>query len=316
MKRLILSAVVILAVSCSKDDSNNHETPNNGGKNLQPQTVVIPKKRTDIDTYNNGTKEVNVVEEESYEVVDNKVIGITTDYFEDNVKFPESSSKTQITYENNLPKSLVETHTLTNKVKRKISYDYLNGKLIKKHEEEYKDTDTYHVTQTYTYDGDKLIEIKDDFKQENLIGSGKHKINYISATQIQRIWKGDELENGVVKTDVATATYTLDAEKRVIKSVVEYKYSVHTTEYQYDDKNNFVLYWLTFEPHPEYFLEPTLSKNNLVLVKHIFEDKKTPEQKDTYIVISTYEYNDKGYPTRIVEDDRGNEKKSITEITY
>ncbi|ATA92312.1 hypothetical protein CGC56_09175 [Capnocytophaga canimorsus] len=315
MKRFILSLFTLsLIVSCSKDN-NNGEQPNQETM-LLPKQVVERYTITERDQNGVETK-IEHVEEVNYEIVGNKVVGGTFNFFKNNKK--EGSSKFTYTYENDLLKTSVHVNLKTNEEDSRITCKYENRKLVEKVEEWLTNSGKNSSTNTYKYSGDKLIEkqVKNNWGSDESIKTSKFV--YVSPTEIKKIETIPYIINGQEMTRTKTTTYTLDTERRVIKSVEEREDSKITKEFQYDDKKNYKHHLIALATEPDHFLDEEIMKNNLISVKRTYENKQNSQYNETETSTYSYQYNDKGYPTRIEEVHKENDKvvqESTVEITY
>ena len=124
--------------------------------------------------------------------------------------------------------------------------------------------------------------------------------------------------NGAVVTDTSTqtntTTYTV-AGGNLIKKIER----GHTTEYKYDSNTNPTsLNALMKMANPDYFLQKSFSKNNLIEQVDSYTDLRGNLLKNITSIELTY--NSKGYPTmKKTFRQRGSETKtlqSIEEIEY
>ncbi|MFK8270933.1 hypothetical protein [Capnocytophaga stomatis] len=316
MKRFILSLFALsLIVSCDKDNTD-------GGQPIE-EASILPKKiverSTEVKRDQNGVEtRIEHVEEVNYEIVENKVVGGTFNSFKNNKK--EDSSKFTHTYENDLLKTSVYVNLKTNKEDSKNTYKYENGKLVEKVEEWLTNSGKNSNTTTYKYSGDKLIEkqVKNNWGSDESIKVSEFV--YVSPTEIKEIKTIPYIINDQKMTRTETTTYTLDAERRVIRSVEEEEDRKITKEFQYDDKKNYKYHPIALATEPDHFLDEEVMKNNLISLKMTFEYKQGSQYNRTETSTYSYQYNDKGYPTRIEEvyksSPNAKPQTIITEITY
>ncbi|MFK8302344.1 hypothetical protein ACI75Y_05485 [Capnocytophaga stomatis] len=316
MKRFILSLFALsLIVSCSKDNTD-------GGQPIE-ETVVLPKKvierSTKVERDQNGVEtRIEHVKEDNYEIVGNKVVGGTFNFFKNNKK--EDSSKLIVTYENDLLINFINVNLKTNEESSRITYKYDSRKLVEKVEEWLTNSGKNSNTTTYKYLGDKLIEkhVKSHWTSTESIKVSQFV--YVSPTEIKEIKIYPYNVNGQEKTTTETTTYTLDAERRVIKSVEEREDSKITKEFRYDDKKNYKYHPIALATEPDHFLDEEVMKNNLISLKMTSEYKQGSQYNRTETSTYSYQYNDKGYPTRIEEvyksSPNAKPQTIITEITY
>ncbi len=313
MKKLIVSLLTLsFVIGCSKD---------NGGNELPTQeTLVLPKKV--VETYKFEGSENGVTSifdgrsEVLYEVVDNKILSAKSTFFKNNVQV--ESTQFSITYDGDFPKSSKEINLDDNEIIRETTYEYTDGKLVKKVEK--KSSSTY--TESYKYDGNNLIETTGILDRSDSKKTETKKYTYVSASEIQEMKTTtyDDVNEGVYSS-IDIITYTLDDQKRVIKNTKKRGSITETSEYQYDDKNNYKYNATGMLMYPDYFLDAEAMKNNLTYVKRSYVNVAPPNSNYTKETTYEYQYNDKGYPIRIEEtvkengvvDDLG---KSTTEITY
>ncbi|MFJ1433858.1 hypothetical protein ACILFN_00730 [Capnocytophaga canimorsus] len=301
MKKMKLLVAALLLVGCSKDNANSE------GENHQ--SFVYPKKVVQTYTqkdYEAGKEVVNNYrKEEENQIENDKILATTQTIFKNGKK--HEATKIIFFYENDLLKNLVITDLESGKQTFKGTFSYQDGKLIEKTEERSNKGGTNIITYTYTYEGDKLVKIEKKRSENSKI---IRKFTYPSDNEIKEV-------EGIVATDGGPVppsdekTYTLDAQKRVVKSVVNNN-SVY--EYQYDDKKNILHVAWSLKIFPDYFIDVERMKNNLVHTKLIVDNK---EMETTQY---NYQYHSNGYPVRVVKDlKRHNESSpetSITEFTY
>ncbi|CEN34368.1 hypothetical protein [Capnocytophaga cynodegmi] len=316
MKHFILSLFTLsLIVSCSKDN-NNGEQPNQETM-LLPKQVVERYTITERDQNGVETK-IEHVDELSYEIVNNKIASATTSRFEN--KQNVGGSKLTIIYENDLPKTFISTNIKNNEEESKSTYKYENRKLVEEVNEWTTSRGKSGNIITYKYSGDKLTEIQEKGSDTTIKTPIIVQFVYVSDTEIKKTITSPYILNGEEKTRTRTIIYTLDSEKRVVKSVEEDETSKDTKEFKYDDKKNYKHHSVHFTLNPDHFLDEKVMKNNLTSVKRIYENKQDSKYNSEETSTYTYQYNDKGYPTRIEEVYKSsretNSHTKTTEITY
>lgn len=309
MKRIIFSALIaVLIVSCSKDNNNTNEQPNT-------QDILFCKKITSSFKSNDDSgAEVSAVEVTELKMENGKVLSEVFTAYKDNVKV--DGYENTMTYENNLLKTLTHLNTIKNEVSSKETFNYANGKLVEKIEEENNGGESKTIT--YRYTNDRLTEIQYNRKNSSLKLPQVTKFVYSSDTEVQEIEHFSEI-SGVEYAQVRTNTHTLDAQKRIVKTVRVDKESKETIEYQYDDKNNYLYYQLDIPSSPTLFLDPISAKNNVISKKRIKEKLTEPKHTEVENADYTYQYNDKGYPIKIKRVHKENNEvvqEGTDEITY
>lgn len=310
MKRIIFSALTaVLIISCSKDNNNIDEQPNT-------QEILFPKKvTTSFKSNNDSGAEVSVVEVIEAKMENGKLLAEVFTMYEDNEKV--DGYENTMTYENNLLKTLTHLDTKKNKIENKTTYNYAGGKLVEEIEE--NDNAQESKTVAYKYTNDRLTEIQYNRKDSDLKFPQVTKFVYPSATEIQEIEHFSIVTNGIEYAKVRTNTHTLDAQKRIIKTMIVDERSKETIEYQYDDKNNHLYYQLDMPSSPTLFIDPISAKNNVISEKRIKERLTEPKRTEVESVDYTYQYNDKRYPIKIKRVHKENNKvvqESTVEITY
>ncbi|WGU68079.1 hypothetical protein QIU19_12175 [Capnocytophaga canimorsus] len=186
----------------------------------------------------------NYRKEEENQIENDKILATTQTIFKNGKK--HEATKIIFFYEDDLLKNLVITDLESGKQTFKGTFSYQDGKLIEKTEERSNKGETNIITYTYTYEGDKLVK-----KEEKITETRKRvtEFTYLSDNEIKEV-------EGIVATDGGPVplsdekTYTLDAQKRVIKSVVNNN-SVY--EYQYDDKKEYFTRCLVIKNLPRLF---------------------------------------------------------------
>ena len=147
MKKVILGLVAITAlVACSKDNGNDNSNSNGGFNNNGDPTIEQETFPKEI-TYKD--KNGNIIMKSVYTIVGGKIAGWTwTSYEDEQVK----SENTIINYKGDLPeKELSPGQTET--------YTYEGNKLIKKIEEREREGNIRKTETTYTYEGNNISKI-------------------------------------------------------------------------------------------------------------------------------------------------------------
>ncbi|MDO4228322.1 MAG: hypothetical protein Q4C98_00765 [Capnocytophaga sp.] len=304
-KTIFYLALSFVAVSCYIDSNDN-----NSNDDSNEETAVIPKKvvRINEDYY---------ITETDYEAVNGKVQTITQTKSYKNGEVYEKK-QTTITYENNLPISEKTINLLNNKTVQEISYEYVAGKLVKsvsKIEEADKPAEV--ETKTYKYEGNNLKESISIKQSSNSTIKEDKNFNYISDTEIEVLKTTSYNMPPSVHRD--TTTYTLDSNKRIIKSLSRLEGGRWTKLYQYDNKNNYKKIPLFITTNPEYFINRELTQNNLFHYKLNVQQYDVPDRQFHEEQYNEYQYNDKDYPiivNGVDKDDSGTEYHYKIEVTY
>lgn len=288
MRKVILGLVAIAAlVSCKKEDNGNDTTIQEG---------TFPKEVTYKDE--NGkikSKTVQLIE-------GGKILSYGMEIYNENGT-PTRTREDIITYEGNLIKKIETTGTGDdpnyNFYTETFSYD--GTKLVKSITDYKKIVKT--ITTTYSYDGDKLTNmvktepIQTTENGQLVEGSKYRETNFT--------YNGDRITvkektytkkpSGLI-TDENTSfkIYTVVG-GNVVKEEVTYSPSAkETIEYTYDTKNNPMANNLTKIILPDYFIEKSRGRNNLLTTTITqVRNNQTFVTKRYY----EYEYNDKDYPT-------------------
>lgn len=305
MKKIFLGLLALsLTISCGKNENTQSST--------QEESFVFPKKTIheyNVPIYENGQrKEIVRISETNFEIANDKVLSITR---KDYIKGKEneiSSTDTQIiTYENDLPKSVITTDLKTNKLKRKQIYQYQDGKLVEMLTQHY-DPNGLKIY-SYEYQGDKLVKKQE--KDENRVYS-ENTYTYVSDTQIIEEQTSYIPNNGTIDAIKEKRTYTLDAQKRVVKRIIQRENNTETAEFQYDDKKNFNYNSFLSKIFPDFFVNENLMKNNLTLMKEKNTDSNGLSER---IQNNQYQYNEKGYPTLEITETQYNGANPEIETT-
>ena len=288
MKKVILGLVAIAAlVSCKKEDNGNDTTIQEG---TYPKEVTYKDENGKI-----GAKTVQLIE-------GGKILSSEMEIYNENGT-PIRTQKDIITYEGNLIKKIETTGTGDdpnyNFYTKTFSYD--GTKLVKSITDYKKIVKT--ITTTYSYDGDKLTNmVKTEPIQTTENGQRVEGTKY---TETNFTYNGDRITvtektytkkpSGLI-TDENTSfkIYTVVG-GNVVKEEVTYSPSAkETIEYTYDTKNNPMVNNLTKIILPDYFIEKSRGRNNLLTAT-----TTQVRNNQTFVTKQYYEYvyNDKGYPT-------------------
>lgn len=320
MKRVIFLLTVTLVVSCSKFNKWEGSSEQENQTLVHPKKIVENYKETRYDDRLKKSIEVAVMKEVEYEIINGKVIKGMSSTYENKVR--TKMLQIDFTYENDLLKTIIATNLESNEIDDEIRFEYESGKMVKKNYMMQEYGEKNFVKRRYKYEGSRLIEIQD--KRENGSIIATYTYEYQSDTEIyqrQLIPYIDLDEYGEPQevTRSEPTFFTLDAQKRVVKSVTIDEESRTIREYQYDDKNNYKNHFTYFATEPDHFLKADMMKNNPISQKvtliHKFNESNNGGETVTY----NYQYNDKGYPTRIEEIWKVEEQPptiKITEITY
>lgn len=202
------------------------------------------------------------------------------------------------------------------------------GRMIKETRVEPHRTDNEgdSYTKEYRYEGEQLTKIIRQSVSSTWINGERKKVNRHSESVLA--YSGSDIivnetvtyrdGNGAVVTGTSTqtntTTYTV-AGGNLIKKIER----GHTTEYKYDSNTNPTpLNALMKMANPDYFLQKSFSKNNLIEQVDSFTDYQGNLVKNITSVELTY--NSKGYPTmKKFFGQRGSNVKTleyIEEIEY
>ena len=277
MKKVILGRVAITAlVACSKYNGNDNSNSNGGLNNNGDPTIEQETFPKEI-TYKD--KNGNIIMKSVYTIVGGKIAGLTwTSYEDKQVK----SEKTIINYNGDLPeKELSSGQTET--------YTYEGNKLIKKIEEREREGSIRKTETTYTYEGGKLSKIIEMNKTGHDELADKTKLNQKESTVTYTVEKGN-----LVKEEV-----TISPSHKVV------------TEYTYDSKKNPKSINLQKILLPDYFTNINISKNNILTITQTITENGQTEVKR-----SSYEYVYNGdYPTIVREFQEKNGNRVLEETT-
>ena len=310
MKKFFIALMASVAlVGCGKDDNNDTGI----------QEGAFPKKITN--TYPNSNRSAVT----TYNIQNGKLLSVTATQYENGVQTGTAhiikaeylgDRITQMKYgEPSTEDYAIEDYT----------YDE-QGRVIKETRVEPHRTtgrgDSY--TKEYRYEGRQLTKIIKQSVSSTRI-NGK-KVNEHSEKVLA--YSGSDIivnetvtyrdGNGAVVTDAGTetntTTYTV-AGGNLIKKIER----GHTTEYKYDSNTNpRSLNALMKMANPDYFLQKSFSKNNLIEQVDSYTDLRGNLLKNITSIELTY--NSKGYPTmKKTFRQRGSETKTlqmIEEIEY
>ena len=308
MKKVILGLVAITAlVACSKDNGNDNSNSNGGLNNNGDPTIEQETFPKEI-TYKD--KNGNIIMKSVYTIVGGKIAGWTwTSYEDKQVK----SENTIINYKGDLPeKELSPGQTET--------YTYEGNKLIKKIEEREREGSIRKTETTYTYEGNnisKIIEKKASkvYWNHNLVEATSFEesnFQYNGNLIVVNKTGYDELADKTkLNQEVSTVTYTVENGNLAKEEVTISPSHKVVTQYTYDSKKNPKLINLQKILFPDYFTNKNFSKNNiLTITETITKNGKTEVKRGSY----EYVYNG-DYPTTVREFQERNGNKELQEIT-
>ena len=312
MKKFFIALMASVAlVGCSKDDNNDTGI----------QEGAFPKKITS--TYPNSNRSTVT----TYNIQNGKLLSATITEYENGVQ----TGTAHIIKAEYLGDRITQTKygqpSTENYAIKDYTYDG-QGRVIKETRVEPHRTtengDSY--TQEYRYEGGQLTKIIRQNPTTNWINGERKKVNRHSEKVLA--YSGSDIivnetvtyrdGNGAVVTDAGTetntTTYTV-AGGNLIKKIER----GHTTEYKYDSNiNPTSLNALMKMANPDYFLQKSFSKNNLIEQVDSYTDLRGNLLKNIASIELTY--NSKGYPTmKKIFRQRGSETKTlqmIEEIEY
>lgn len=309
MKKVILGLVAITAlISCKKEDNGNDTTIQEG---------TFPKEITFKDENGKVTsKSVQLIE-------GGKILSSEMEIYNENGT-PIRTQKDIITYEGNLIKKIETTGTGDdpnyNSFTETFSYD--GTKLVKSVTDYKKVVKT--ITTNYSYDGDKLTNmVKTEPIQTTENGQRVEGIQY---TETNFTYNDDRItvkkktytkKPSGLTTDENTSfkIYTVVGGNVVKKETTGVSYK-ETIEYTYDTKNNPMVSNLTKIILPDYFIEKSRGRNNLLTATITqVRNNQTFVSKEYY----EYVYNDKDYPTsqkHFIEENAQKKPAGSTEYKY
>ena len=201
-------------------------------------------------------------------------------------------------------------------------------------------------TETYTYEGNKLVkkvEVSDDESKETIYAYEGNNLSKATEKKLLKAYRGGQDATEYKETDFryegnlvivnkksyveladkskinqsvdGTTIYTVENGNVVKKEETISPSSKETTVYTYDNKNNPKSLNFTKIILPDYFIDEDFSKNNLLTVT-----KTTEENGNTEVSKRFYEYEYNGdYPTIVREfrEKNGNrELEGSTEYKY
>ena len=308
MKKVILGLVAITAlVACSKDNGNDNSNSNGGLNNNGDPTIEQETFPKEI-TYKD--KNGNIIMKSVYTIVGGKIAGWTwTSYEDKQVK----SENTIINYKGDLPeKELSPGQTET--------YTYEGNKLIKKIEEREREGSIRKTETTYTYEGNNISKIikKKASKvhwNDNLVEATSFEesnFQYNGNLIVVNKTSHDELADKTkLNQKISTVTYTVENGNLVKEEVTISPSHKVVTQYTYDSKKNPKSINIQKILFPDYFTNKNFSKNNLLTITEtITENGKTEVKRGSY----EYVYNG-DYPTTVREFEERNGNKELQEIT-
>ena len=288
MKKFFIALMASVAlVGCGKDDNNDTGI----------QEGAFPKKITN--TYPNSNRSSVT----TYNIQNGKILSMTTIQYENGVQ-TGTAQIIKVEYEGNNVKQLKDGEPSTEGYSIKdYTYDG-QGRMIKEtrvmpHRTDNRDS----YTQEYRYEGGQLTKIIRQSPTTTWINGENKKVNRHSEKVLA--YSGSDIivnetvtyrdGNGAVVTGTSTqtntTTYTV-AGGNLIKKIER----GHTTEYKYDSNiNPTPLNALMKTAAPDYFLQKSYSKNNLIEEVDSYTDYRGKLVKDITSIELTY--NSKGYPT-------------------
>ena len=319
MKKMITCLVAIAAlVGCSKSDDN-------GGISISEGT--FPKKI--VNKGSNG----NVTNETIYNLQGGKILSTTSISYKPDGSI-ESKSLISASYEGDYPKEITHTESRSNGEEKNYTetYSFVDGKLkttIKKY-----DNSDRATTTTFSYHNDgKLAKVL--FEEPGNAGQNGQieKITFVTETDYTHIGnvtsaaekkytkdaQGNKRDGN---TSLTTYTYTFENENliKVTESTTDHE---STIEYTYDGKNNPNLQNLRKLVDPDYFINPSVSKNNILTEKSTYKGDHNNANPYVSEYVYEYTYADNNYPlTEKVfrkRTENGLEKKELVltkEYTY
>ena len=289
MKKFFIALMASVAlVGCGKDDNNDTGI----------QEGAFPKKITT--TYPNSNRSSVT----TYNIQNGNLLSVTSIQYENGVQ-TGTANIIKVEYEGNNVKQVKYGEPSTEDYAiEDYTYDG-QGRMIKETRVEphrtTEDGDSY--TQEYRYEGEQLTKIIRESPTTTWINGERKKLNRYSESVLA--YSGSDIivnetvtyrdGNGAVVTEKGTqtntTTYTV-AGGNLIKKIER----GHTTEYKYDSNTNPTpLNALMKMANPDYFLQKSFSKNNLIEQVDSFTDYQGNLVKNITSVELTY--NSKGYPT-------------------
>ena len=311
MKKFFIALMASVAlVGCGKDDNNDTGI----------QEGAFPKKITN--TYPNSNRSSVA----TYNIQNGKLLSVTITEYENGVQ----TGTAQIIKAEYLGDRITQTKHGQPFAEDYAIEDYTydeQGRVIKETRVEPNATDRGDsYTQEYRYEGGQLTKIIRQTPTTTWIDGENKKVNRHSEKVLA--YSGSDIivnetvtyrdGNGAVvtetDTETNTTTYTV-AGGNLIKKIER----GHTTEYKYDSNiNPMPLNALMKTTVPDYFLQKSYSKNNLIEQVDSYTDLRGNLLKNITSIELTY--NSKGYPTmKKTFRQRGSETKTlqmIEEIEY
>ena len=255
-------------------------------------------------------KNGNITMKSVYTIVGGKIAGWTwTSYEDEQVK----SENTIINYKGDLPeKELSSGETET--------YTYEGNKLIKKIKERVLEEGIRKTETTYTYEGNnisKIIEKKASkvYWNHNLVEATSFEASdfqYNGNLIVVNKTGYDELADKTkLNQEVSTVTYTIENGNLAKEEVTISPSHKVVTEYTYDSKKNPKLIDIQKILFPDYFTKNNFSKNNILTITETIT-----KNGNTEIRRSSYEYDYNGdYPVTVREFKEENNRKELRKIT-
>ena len=288
MKKFFIALMASVAlVGCGKDDNNDTGI----------QEGAFPKKITN--TYPNSNRSSVA----TYNIQNGKLLSVTITEYENGVQ----TGTAQIIKAEYLGDRITQTKHGQPFAEDYAIEDYTydeQGRVIKETRVEPNATDRGDsYTQEYRYEGGQLTKIIRQSPRTTWIDGERKKLNRYSESVLA--YSGSDIivnetvtyrdGNGAVVTEKGTqtntTTYTV-AGGNLIKKIER----GHTTEYKYDSNiNPMPLNALMKTTVPDYFLQKSYSKNNLIEQVDSYTDLRGNLLKNITSIELTY--NSKGYPT-------------------
>ena len=289
MKKFFIALMASVAlVSCGKDDNNDTGI----------QEGAFPKKITN--TYPNSNRSSVT----TYNIQNGKLLSVTITEYENGVQ-TGTANIMRVEYEGNRIKQVKNGEPSTEDYAiEDYTYDG-QGRVIKETRVEPHRTTEYgdSYTKEYRYEGGQLTKIIRQSPSSTWINGERKKVNEHSESVLA--YSGSDIivnetvtyrdGNGAVvtgtSTETNTTTYTV-AGGNLIKKIERGQ----TTEYKYDNNiNPMPLNALLKTTVPDYFLQKSYSKNNLIEQVNSYTDYQGKLVKNITSIELTY--NSKGYPT-------------------
>ena len=255
-------------------------------------------------------KNGNITMKSVYTIVGGKIAGWSWTSYENE---QEKSENTIINYKGDLPeKELSPGQTET--------YTYEGNKLIKKIKERVLEEGIRKTETTYTYEGNnisKIIEKKASkvYWNHNLVEATSFEASdfqYNGNLIVVNKTGYDELADKTkLNQVVSTVIYTIENGNLAKEEVTISPSHKVVTEYTYDSKKNPKLIDIQKILFPDYFTKNNFSKNNILTITETIT-----KNGNTEIRRSSYEYLYNGdYPTTVREFREENNRKELRRIT-